>query len=287
MSKRIRGVLAGVRPHFRKDTMQFKRYAGLLLGGLFAAHAGAADLPPGTPSEIGANFATLYGLRVQGGGGIAVRTDVPVAKGRPVVEVTLNNAGPALRNDFFLKGEQFPTLNGAEQAWRSYVISVFLPADGWVESDAPVTLAQIDSAVDGGQLPPPLAVQVRGSKLVLNTNFNHLPAGEATEANTAHRSIVIGTAEKNKWHCFGIQARWSATPAKGELYVHLNGNEVYFSRIAHNSYPSAVHVPRVGLSVPADASIGSRKIYADFIRVVERYESAPNLLSRTPCATAN
>lgn len=263
--------------------MYFKKYMPWLLSSILSAQACAAALilPAGKVTDVSARFAELYSVRQDTDRSVSVNVGTLDGVTRPFVQVNLPNAAKSGRVDFTLKNELYPLL--AERRW--YAMSVFLPPD-WRYSSTPITLAQIDSAPQGGMLSPPLALVVRDNKLMLSMNFNHMSAKEATEANSAHRTMFLGPATLGKWQCLIVGADWSATPGVGNIWVYLNNNtsEVFNARLTLNSYTNAVHVPRVGLVAPAGTSVGARRIYADFIWVGNAAANYYEMIKKTPCA---
>ena len=202
---------------------------------------------------------------------------------RPVVRADWYGTDATPHSDFHLLNEQHPV----QSARRWYAMSIFLPAD-WISTSAPITVAQVDNGSGAGTLAPPLALQIRGGQLMLNMNFNHR-TGDITPANSARRTVLAGPATLGSWHCMVVRADWSAVAGTGELRVYMNGSakETFFARLSHNSYAGALHVPRVGLSVPEEAAPGHRVMYADFVWVGDSAASLNDMTQKTPCHAAS
>lgn len=258
------------------------RYAGLLLCALAGAHCGAHAayvVPAGTMTEIQSNFSSLYSARNDGADRLTLTTQNPAGGTRPTTLIKLYSTDASHHSDFSLNGEQAPI--GTRARW--YAMSFFLPSD-WSYTATPITVAQLDLKDNPTNLAPPLALQVRGDKLVLNLHANHLASG-ATDANSAQETFTVGPATLGQWHCMVVRAVWSATPGAGSLSVSLDRavKPVYSGKLSYNSYLGSTHVPRVGLSVGAGANVGIRTLYADYIWAGDEPTPIAEISGKTPC----
>ena len=178
--------------------MPMSRHAGLLLCALIGAHGYANAtyvLPTGTMTDIESNFTTLYTARNDGSDRLTLTDQNPAGGVRPTTLLKLYSTDASHHSDFSLNGEQAPI--GTRARW--YAMSVFLPSD-WSITPTPITVAQLDLKDNPNGLAPPLALQVRGDKLVLNLHANHLASG-ITDANSAQETITVGPATLGQWHC--------------------------------------------------------------------------------------
>lgn len=265
--------------------MQLLRLAAISLltvAGL-QAYAVAAVFPAASTTDIAQHFTDYYGVRQHAQQRVQVTTATLGDITRPVVRADWYGTDATPHSDFYLLNEQHPV----QSTRRWYAMSVFLPAD-WIATSAPITVAQVDNGSGAGSLAPPLALQIRGDQLMLNMNFNHRTSDIAS-ANSARRTVLAGPATLGSWHCMVVRADWSAVAGIGELRVYMNGNakETFFARFSHNSYAGALHVPRVGLSVPEGAAPVHRVMYADFVWVGDAAASLNDMTLKTPCRAAS
>lgn len=247
------------------------------------ACAVAAIFPSVPAADIAQHFTDYYGVRQHAPQRVQVTTATLGGVTRPVVRADWYGTDATPHSDFHLLHEQHPV----QSTRRWYAMSVFLPAD-WSAGSVPITVAQVDNGSGAGALAPPLALQIQGDQLLLNMNFNHRTS-DITPANSARRTVVAGPATPGSWHCMVVRADWSAVAGSGELRVYMNGNskETFFARSSHNSYAGALHVPRVGLSVPAGAAPVHRVLYADFLWVGDAAASLNDMTLKTPCHAAS
>lgn len=243
----------------------------------------AAVLPAVPATDVAQHFTDYYGVRQHAQGRVLVTTVNLGGVARPVVRTDWYGTDAIRHSDVYPLNEQHPV----QPARRWYAMSVFLPAD-WSITTVPITLAQVDAGGAAVGLAPPLALQIHGEQLMLNMNFNHR-TGDITPANSARRTVWAGQATLGSWHCMVVRADWSAVAGTGELRVYMNGSskETFFARSSHNSYAGALHVPRVGLSVPEGAEPGHRMMYADFVWVGDAAASFNDMTRKTPCYVAS
>lgn len=253
--------------------MKSVHFAGLLACAALATPALAANVWPYV-AVTPANFATLYETRPAALPQTWV-TD-PVGGTRQVLKVTVHNTEPAGPRDIAFK-------TGSVPAGPWYAMSVYLPSD-WAAVQAPVTLAQFDKSPAA-----PLALQVKGGKLVLNLNFNHREASgidPATLANSARELITVGDATPGKWHCMVVRTGWSSTLGTGTLQVYLNSaaNKVYYTNNAYNGFAAAgLPVARVGL-LPVEAmDVARREVLLDPLKAGNNSATPAEMFSQTPC----
>lgn len=251
----------------------------LLTVAAWHADAVAAVFPSVSATELAQHFSDHYGVRQHAQQRVLVTTATLGGVTRPVVRADWYGTDATPHSDFYLINEQHPV----QSMRRWYAMSIFLPPD-WITTSVPVTVAQVDNGSGAAALAPPLALQIRGEQLMLNMNFNHR-ASDITAANSARRTVMAGRATLGSWHCMVVRADWSAVAGSGELRVYMNGNvkETFFARLSHNSYAGALHVPRVGLTVPEGAAPGHRMMYADFLWVGDAAASLSDMMQKTPC----
>lgn len=247
------------------------------------AHGVAAVFPAAPAADIAQHFTDYYGVRQHAQQRVQVVTATLGGVTRPVVRADWYGTDATPHSDAYLLSEQHPV----QSSRRWYAMSIFLPAD-WSATSVPVTVAQVDNVSGAGTLAPPLALQIQGDQLMLSMNFNHRTS-DITPANSARRTMLAGPATLGSWHCMVVRADWSAVAGSGELRVYMNGSakETFFARSSHNSYAGALHVPRVGLTVPEGAAPGHRVMYADFAWVGDAAASLTDMTQKTPCHAAS
>jgi hypothetical protein len=210
-------------------------------------------------------FATRYGLRrvPADAGRLGFVTDpFSVGMNRTFMAFELTSRGAAREGiqAFPWNESASETKNGGE---RWYALSFALPSTWPFQLQTPVTVASIDVGQLSAGLLPPLAIVVQERDVLLDMHFEQT----APDTSTGSRKlpVVVGELQPNRWYCFVIYAKWSATLNSGALKVWNNNTLVYETERLYNSYnPVYSNVPFVGLSVPA-GDTGYRKIYTDMI----------------------
>ena len=234
-----------------------------------------------------ADFSGRYALASAWSGNMTFALD-PAGSGKTVlrsrVRSTDAKVGGLLRTDVLPLGE-------ATQAGpRWYGLNVYFPND-WVAHPNPVVVAQVDQVQQTG-LPAPLAIVARGTSLEMSLAFNHRPlsgsSDNATAANSAIKTLRLGTLQTGKWYCFTLRSEWSPTLGSGALTVYQNRDKVFDAQRDINSYLSGGgNVPRVGLMFPGLTGVAERVLYVDFIRLGGPATTLDQMLAEGPCKTTS
>lgn len=230
-------------------------------------------------------FDDVYTLNAGTSDAVSLVAD-PSGKARKVFKMSRLQSDPlwsstarteiAAKNEYVIEGV------------RWYAISVFFPSD-WVFNPSPTVVTQLHTSQKTLVVSPPVSIVASGTNLSLELNYNYRAldgADPASKANSALKSIRLGTIETAKWYCFVMRADWNNNPGKGNFSLWMNGDNVYTATNQSNDYITWLgNYPKAGAYMPGSMTVPYRNIYTDFIWVGGVSSTFAQMYAKTPCGS--
>ncbi|MBV6319949.1 polysaccharide lyase [Duganella violaceipulchra] len=230
-------------------------------------------------------FGDLYSLNAGLTDAVKLVPD-PSGKSRNVFKMSRLQSDPlwsstartevAARNEYIIQGV------------RWYGISVYFPTD-WLFNPAPTVVAQLHTSQKTLAVSPPVSIVASGANMSLELNYNHRAldgTDPATKANSALKSIRLGSIQTAKWYCFVVRADWNNNAGAGNFSLWMNGDNVYTASNQTNDYSTWLgNYPKTGIYMPGSMTVPYRNIYTDFIWLGGPSTTFAQMYAQTPCGS--
>lgn len=204
---------------------------------------------------------------------------------RQYIQLTLRE--DSVRANGGLRSEIVPKREYIQAGVRIYGISFKMP-DDWLETAAPILLAQLHTSQKADTVSPPLAIVARGGRLHLETRTSTAQPSlgqRLTRDNIQHAVHDLGPLPLGRWTCFVFRMNWAFRAGEGETTVWMNGDRVFESKDEPNAYETWLgNYPKVGLYAPWKLGARERHILVDGIWLDDDRGSMRQVYRLTPCA---